>query len=278
MKKIKRLIKKIVDYAIYIYSKATGAIPVNYYNRIPNVGDALNPYLINKITGKKVFCCNAVNKPILTAVGSMLQSTYPEHLVWGTGIMSDEFSCNISNPKNLYALRGHRTKAFLEQKLGVVLNVPLGDPAVLMSEFYKPDNEHKTFDLGIVPHYMDRDSKFLKEALERGAHIIDVGIGIEEFVNQINNCKRIISSSMHGLILSDTYNIPNLWLSMSNKISGGTFKFLDYYSTTDYVKEQIVWNDGDIELIEKLFMDNNLYRVSHYIGNKEELKNSIPQF
>ena len=41
-------------------------------------------------------------------------------------------------------------------------------------------------------------------------------------------CKFIISSGLHGLIVSDAYNIPNSRIRMSDKLVGGDFKFIDY--------------------------------------------------
>ena len=40
--------------------------------------------------------------------------------------------------------------------------------------------------------------------------------------------KAIVSSSLHGLICSDAYNIPNLWLD-EYKLIEGDFKFKDYF-------------------------------------------------
>jgi pyruvyltransferase len=46
-------------------------------------------------------------------------------------------------------------------------------------------------------------------------------------------CEKIISSSLHGLIISDAYGIPNARVNVSNKLFGGDFKFIDYYKSVD---------------------------------------------
>ena len=48
---------------------------------------------------------------------------------------------------------------------------------------------------------------------------------------QLSKCKRVISSSLHDLILADSLVIPNIRIILSNKIYGGNFKFNDYYSS-----------------------------------------------
>lgn len=42
-------------------------------------------------------------------------------------------------------------------------------------------------------------------------------------------CNLIISSSLHGLIVSDVYNIPNVWVEFAGAIGGDHFKYLDYF-------------------------------------------------
>ncbi len=47
-------------------------------------------------------------------------------------------------------------------------------------------------------------------------------------IENINKCEFIASSSLHGIITADAYNIPSLWIKLSNNIIGGHFKFQDY--------------------------------------------------
>lgn len=45
----------------------------------------------------------------------------------------------------------------------------------------------------------------------------------------MKSCKKILSSSLHGLIVSDAYNIPNRMIKFSNKINGDGTNFTDYF-------------------------------------------------
>ena len=57
------------------------------------------------------------------------------------------------------------------------------------------------------------------------AHYVSMKI----FMEQLNSCDYILSSSLHGLIFADSYNIPNLWVRFGSKVDGDGFKYRDYY-------------------------------------------------
>ena len=51
-----------------------------------------------------------------------------------------------------------------------------------------------------------------------------------DLINELCSCKMIISSSLHGLILSDAYNIPNVWIKIEYSLGGKDyFKYNDYF-------------------------------------------------
>jgi pyruvyltransferase len=56
--------------------------------------------------------------------------------------------------------------------------------------------------------------------------------GAQEFVDQLCRCRVIASSSLHGLIAADAYDIPFVWISLSKRLVGGDFKFRDYFLST----------------------------------------------
>jgi hypothetical protein len=49
--------------------------------------------------------------------------------------------------------------------------------------------------------------------------------------NEITNSEFVVSSSLHGLIIADAFGIPNARLRISDRMPGGDWKFMDYFSS-----------------------------------------------
>ena len=46
------------------------------------------------------------------------------------------------------------------------------------------------------------------------------------------SCRRIVTGSLHGLIMADAYGIPSAFV-MTYTARGGEYKFFDYFSTVN---------------------------------------------
>ncbi len=196
-----------------------------------NWGDKINPLLISWLSGKDVVHVNDIINfrfiPVHTCIGSVI-----EHLrfkgvhIWGTGIISETSSIRIK-PEKIHAVRGPSSLARLMSE-GFHCPEIYGDPALLLPKFYAP-NVEKTIELGIIPHFKDKENSDIKRLQKEGGVIIDIFGGETEFIDNVCRCKRVVSSSLHGLIVADAYGIPSKWIKVSGKIFGGDFKYGDYY-------------------------------------------------
>lgn len=190
-----------------------------------NFGDNLNYYLIKELSGKEpVYCDDRANQKHVIVCGSILTECNDNSTLWGPGMANyhDEINCT----PDIRMVRGKLTA----DKLGV--DCPVGDPCVLMPRFYQPKvkNRHR---IGIIPHWKDTVN-----VLDMGYYVINPLKPALEVIDDILSCKFILSSSLHGLILSDAYGVPNSWLDTGTAIGGDGFKFDDYYSTTDQPKKR----------------------------------------
>jgi pyruvyltransferase len=200
---------------------------IRYFNAVANWGDHINPYIVEKMTGKTVLQSTFGWTEHLLAVGSILRNANNNSIVWGSGFISKTSKLK-GTPKKIAAVRGPLTGQRLTD-LGYENPKIYGDPALLMPRFYNPQvaKEHK---IGLVAHYAEKNDAIVSYLNTLGIYPVDIQLPVEEFVDELCKCETIISSSMHGLIAADAYGIPNRWLMLSDKLVGGEFKFHDYYN------------------------------------------------
>ena len=189
-------------------------------------------------------------------------------IVWGSGASGLERS--FTHPAKILAVRGPRTKEFCN-RYGVSCPEVYGDPALLLPLVYEPrlrfkvqsskfkvpssefpsregtsfetrnsKLETKRYRLGIIPHVVDLHHPVIEEIREKNAdEILIVDLGHykiwTDVIDQICSCEKILSSSLHGIIVSDAYQIPNCWITLSKKAIIGHFKFLDYFSSVNRI-------------------------------------------
>ncbi len=202
-------------------------IAINFFETTQNWGDTINLYLLEKISGKKPVVAPPSQQHIL-AVGSILRIANQNSIVWGSGFISKKGNIKYK-PLKVCAVRGPLTRKLLLKK-GIETPEIYGDPALLMPRFYHPKVEKK-YKLGVIPHYRDIQHPVVKQLEQQGAHILDITKSAEAFIDDLLECEHTISSSLHGLIASDSYGIPNQWITLKNELTGGTFKFQDYYQS-----------------------------------------------
>jgi len=225
-------IKKIVHNTRYLIKRINkpDSIQLDWSPTLNNFGDILNPVLINDISKRNIINVSAKYclSEHLMAIGSILDRATKMTTVWGSGFISEE-SKYISVPKKICAVRGPLTREIL-LKNGVTCPEIYGDPALLLPQFYSPKSKVK-YKLGILPHYIDKDSNWIKN-IGSDVKIINIqNPNPLQVIDEICECENIASSSLHGIIISDAYKIPSVWIRLSNKIVGGNFKFHDYFSS-----------------------------------------------
>lgn len=213
--------------------------------RTPNWGDALNPIIIEKLSGTRPIYDS--KNPNYLCIGSILQWAKDNTKVWGTGIIRSKDI--ITYKPHFFAVRGPLTRNLLLQQ-NIDCPDVYGDPALLYSRFYKP-KVSKKYKYGIIPHLVDRENPWiLKYKTNPDVKIINIERkssldDINSFVDEVNECEIILSSSLHGIICADSYNIPSYWIKLSDKVIGNGFKFKDYFSSvgrplTEPIKPRVV--------------------------------------
>lgn len=230
-------------------------IKIFWFNRYPNVGDLLGPWIVQKLSPHSTLIYSTyvtrkealrivigallrfrlpakeylrrlfVAPPILFTIGSILDHCNKDVVVWGSGFQNEGETCTQGH---FTAVRGYESKKrLLQLGLKIPINLAIGDPAILTPLLYTPHvvKKHK---LGIVMH--NKDCDYCIQNFSQYHLISVVTSDIESFLTDMCSCQYILTTSLHGLILAHTYGIPALWMQ-KNWIGSDGFKFKDYFSS-----------------------------------------------
>lgn len=211
-----------------------------------NWGDDINYWFYREIVDAKIISYDLsilsrfFNKPYVLGIGSLLTLFSIENaIIWGSGIMSKEKKI-IGKPRDVRAVRGPLSRKRLIEA-GIDCPEVYGDPALLLPLYYNPTVEKK-YKIGIIPHYNDMNNPLLESIMDFGGfHVIKIREYEHwlDFIDQINECEIIASSSLHGLIVSEAYGIPNVWIKFNDSPSDD-IKFHDFFLSMNADREPLV--------------------------------------
>ena len=236
-----------------------------------NWGDDINYWFFREIMRDRLvsydwsLLTQWLRRPYITGIGSILTLFDMENsIVWGTGIISSSDKV-VGKPNKVLAVRGPLTRRRLIEQ-GIECPTVYGDPALLLPRYYMP-NTRKKYKLGVIPHYSDFSNPHLDcLRLDKDVLFIDVahyGHWLD-FIDQVCSCEAIASTSLHGLIISEAYGIPNVWIKVKGSELQDDFKFHDFFLSlgrdreahqieipvgkSELLKETVKWVKGQLDL------------------------------
>jgi len=223
-------------------------IRLHYFDsrRHPNFGDRLNVDLIGHLTGSTVRRATAADATHV-CIGSLLEAflcrppapprSGPPLAVWGAGFIAppglrDGLLELPARPLVIHAVRGRLTLERLRVMGEDVSCTALGDPGLLARLLVSAEPPPPRYRLGLVAHYVDERDPVFARILSRvpATRMIRVNATPARFLAELRECEVVLSSAMHGLIAADALGIPNARLHVADRITGGDYKFHDYYS------------------------------------------------
>lgn len=195
-----------------------------------NFGDDINFTFLQEITGYKHRLYNTYSpcSRNFTMIGSIFIDRYinKDTIVWGAGMLREKQLVN--KPYSVCAVRGPLTRDVV-LKSGIKCPEVYGDPALLIPYYYHP-YVTKKYKIGIIPHHSNIDSKLINKFKDVAkVKIIDFTSynDWKDIIKDICQCVFIVSESLHGLIISEAYHIPNIWISLSD--IGQDMKYEDFF-------------------------------------------------
>jgi pyruvyltransferase len=214
----------------------------NDFFHLYNFGDYLSYYIVKAICADRVELVEKDHKNKLLAIGSIISAVQDGDYIWGAGALGNEI---IPYRKNLTikAVRGPLTAEVLKRNnlLGhQSTDILYFDPAVLISIIHPelkaihPKTDSATV---VIPHYANLKylTKWKSQGLLSGTTRLISPLSHPLYVaKSIRRAHRVISSSLHGLIIAEALGIEAVPFRLATSHEP-VFKYEDYYEGTGRV-------------------------------------------
>lgn len=231
--------RKLFIYVSGVYSNPDGTAPIE-----GNLGDMFGFHLVNDIINKndlsdlidlipinqKTPKSLVEGEEVLFLVGSTINhinnfKNKSNITVIGCGNINGTDIIH-SNNVNIIGVRGPLTKSSLKTSNNSKI---VSDPGLLISYVY-PTSKKPTKKIGYIIHSVDREI-FFEKYPHLKQDLINNYQSPEKFVDELMDYEKIVSSSLHGIIFSHSFNKEVIPIKITDKIIGGDYKYNDYYSS-----------------------------------------------
>ncbi|MEP7764631.1 polysaccharide pyruvyl transferase family protein [Sanguibacter sp. 25GB23B1] len=205
--------------------------------RKDNFGDLLGPYVVEKVVRthdgltpypvpRRLPPGRRPRTGHLLTIGSVMHFARTGDTVWGTGVNGkihpDVYRFTTLDVR---AVRGLHTQRFLTER-GIDVPDVYGDPALLLPHLdprvttWAADKRHT---LAVIPN--------LNEVADWQDHpaFVDPRGSLDTIIERLARSERVVSSSLHGLIISEALGIP---VALVRSRAEPSFKYDDYVSGT----------------------------------------------
>jgi pyruvyltransferase len=200
------------------------------HNPFSNLGDSLSPIMVAALSG-----CRIVNRPFdspeerLCAVGTLGHHQRNGRIhYWGPAFdLSAGAKPFVRSPDTEYfvhALRGPLSRAVVTNA-GIDAPEVYGDPVWFLPKIVKADEIEKKYDLGIILHISELTEQtpagqakpqfirydidgFPGRAKVLGTFTDATWPAMQGLIHEMLACRRIVTTSFHGLVIPETYGIP----------------------------------------------------------------------
>ncbi len=209
-------------------------IDLTWANNGNNLGDLLSPVIIAALTGRRIRRRGPLSpRTRLLAIGTSGQDQRVGHVhIWGTGFegagQTNFAAQKALSPWRMVRFTTHATRgpfsARLLESAGYPAPAIFGDPAMLLPKIWTFDAPKK-WELGVVLHRSELltlnldavvNPSFTRyeipRALQDRIRIISPLVNnnvadIKAKVGEILSCRRVLSTSLHGLVIAESYGI-----------------------------------------------------------------------
>lgn len=190
-----------------------------------NFGDYLSKVIVERMVGYPMRNASLkTKKQLLFSSGSILHFARNGDIIWGSGFRENPLQEHRFDSVDVRAVRGPRTRAFL-QKMGIHCPEVYGDPATLMAHLF-PEFKRKTpiYDYILIPNIGEM------HCFAGYRNLVCPTEPWNEIIEKMMESRLVISSSLHGIIVAESFGIPSRLLKVT--WFEPLLKYQDYYEST----------------------------------------------
>lgn len=204
-------------------------IPIR--RRVNNFGDLLGPLMVAWVREQRGLTAAAPRGDWqLVSVGSVMHFARDGAVVWGTGVNGKIPLEELRFSRlDVRAVRGPKTAEILKAR-GITVPAVYGDPGLLAAQVFphlrREPGTRPRFRVAVVRSLNDRAAQ---EPIGERDIVLDPLGDVEHVLWGIANSELVVSSSLHGLVVADSYGVPSRMLLPEKE---HRFKYDDYYLGT----------------------------------------------
>ncbi len=215
----------------YYHPEYPKAAKVAQDSGLRNLGDGMSPVIVEYVLRQKGLSLETPTEKTshLYAIGSILFMGHQNATVWGSGLLTEPSSLrgflhgSSLRKLDIRCVRGPHTRQVME-KIGHRCPPIYGDPGCLLPLLYQPETP-KTLDYLVIPH-VSMEKEIRKVIPEENI----ASMATEDYrhvAEKICSAKKVIASSLHGIIFSEAYGVPAVFYQ--DRPDRYNFKYADWY-------------------------------------------------
>jgi pyruvyltransferase len=187
-----------------------------------NFGDTLSYELLKRIVGNNIRVQTSKNisrERKLLAIGSILHFSKQNDVIWGSGFLNKASKLKDVSKLDIRSVRGPKTREILINSYNISCPPVYGDPALLIPYFFPEFKKSSTplYSFLVIPHFLSQNLSIFNK--NNNYTIVYPTDNWRTVLSMIVQSQLVLTSSLHGIIVAESFGIPARLLNINGNIN-----------------------------------------------------------